>query len=92
VELDLLALSERLDIFIFVFGTLHPSGIPAGFRFQLEKGVNVLDEMFSLDCLGAILCHLVFVKFVDFEYEVTTIDSDPHFVHDPRACKVLSDI
>jgi hypothetical protein len=30
-------------------------------------------------------CYLVLVKFVDFEYAVAVIDSDPHFVQDPRA-------
>jgi hypothetical protein len=35
--------------------------------------------------IRVVLCHFVLVEFVDLEYEVAVLYSDPHFIHDPCA-------
>jgi hypothetical protein len=71
-----------LDVTVFIVGPLHPPWMITGLRLQLEELVYVLNDAPSFACLRVLLLYLVLIKFLNFEYAVAVLDSEPHFVHD----------
>jgi hypothetical protein len=88
IERDTFTFPNTPDIFVFILGPLHPFGIPAGLCLQLKEGDDILDEVPTFARLRIVLCYLLLIELLNFEYEVTALDSDPHFVHDPTGCQI----
>lgn len=53
---------------VLVLESLRPPWIAVGIHLQLDKSVDVWDEVPCFDGLGLELCYLVFLNFVDSEY------------------------
>ena len=68
--LTALLINSRFSVVRCHADCTYVSVFRTGFCLQLQKRVDILDEVSSFTSLRVILCYFIFIKLMDFEYAV----------------------
>ena len=85
IRTDFLTLQKHLDVSVFFVWCSNAARVNTGFCFKLQESINILYRKSTFARCWIVLCDLIFVNFMKFDYFVSLGNSQPEFFYEPGA-------